>query len=339
MRSRTGQRGSILILTLWVLVFVTVFAVNIGLRIRQRATLVSRIEDRNQLHRCARAGVKKAIAVLRRDLTAHAQIYTSAGKAERHNNLEDFKDVMIGDRTVNVYYREGADSQDARRYGFEDEERKININRANRIVLRNIITLAAGLDEDRASVLAEAIIEWREYGQTQVEGFNSEGFYATLEYPYEIKDFEFEVPEELLLVRGFTPDIFRKLRPYITIWGDGQVNINTAPKPVLRALGLTPDVADKLLFVRQGVDETEATKDDYIFYKTFDIAVEMSAFVELTKDEVAQIDALNGLRLIKTNSQYFQIQSHAYTDPQRPEWTAVGVYDAVDNLLVYWREK
>lgn len=338
-RGLRRRHGSILILTLWVLVFLTVFAVNIGLRIRQRVTLISRIEDRSQLHRAVRAGVKKAVAVLRRDLSQHAQIYTSAGKAARHNNIFDFKDLTIGGRTVNVSYREGAAESGLQHFGIRDEERKININRANRIVLRNIITLAVGVDEDRAAVLAESIIEWREYGQTQVEGFNSEGYYATLQHPYEIKDFDFEVMEELLLVRGFTPDILQDLRPFITLYGDGQVNINTASRTVLRALGLSPEVADKLLFVRRGVDEEEATKDDYIFYKTFDVASEMAAFVELLPDEIAQLDALNGHRLINTNSRFFEIQSRAYTDPQRPERTVMAVYDSVDNLVVYWREK
>ncbi|MCA9394126.1 MAG: general secretion pathway protein GspK [Candidatus Omnitrophica bacterium] len=333
------RRGSILILTLWVLVFLTVFAVNIGLRIRQRVTLVSRIEDRSQLHRAARAGVKKAIAVLRRDLAQHAQIYTSAGKSARHNNIGDFKDLPIGGRTVNVSYREGPADSEGLQFGLRDEERKINLNRMNRIVLRNIITLAAGVEEDRAAILAEAVIEWREYGQTQAEGFNSEGFYGTLEYPYEIKDFDLEVIDELLLVRGFTPAILERLRPFVTLYGDGQVNINTASRTVLRALGLSPEVADKLLFVRRGVDETEATKDDYIFYKTFDVASEMAAFIELQPDEIAQLDALNGQRLIKTNSRYFEIQSRAYADPQRPERVVTAVYDSVDNLVVYWREK
>ncbi|MBZ0165682.1 MAG: general secretion pathway protein GspK [Candidatus Omnitrophica bacterium] len=339
-RFRSGNKtASILVLALWVVVFITVFAVNIGLRIRQRVTLVARIEDRSQLHQAVRAGIKKAIAVLRKDLEQHAQIYTSAGKASRHNNITDFKDIPIGGRTLNVFYREDDGGVVKKYYGFQDEERKININRANRIVLQNLMRVVAGTDEDAAVVLAESIIEWREFGQTQAEGFNSEGYYATLEYPYELKDFEFEVIDELMLVRGFTPDMYEKVRPYITIYGDGLVNINTAPQAVLLALGLSPAVAQKLLFVRRGVDELESTKDDYIFYKTFDVATEMTAFVELAEEEIAEIDALNIHRLIKTNSRYFQIQSRAYTDPQRPEWQARGVYDSTDNLVVYWREK
>lgn len=335
------HQGSVLILTLWAVTFLTIFSVNIGLKVRQRVTLISRVENRSQLHLLAQAGVKKSIAVLRRDLEQHAQIYTSLGKSRRHNNMDDFKDIHIDLGTVNVYYRTG-DQDDQNKlvhYGFLDEESKININRADRKTLQNLMLLTVAKEEDQAAVLAEAIIEWREFGQTQVEGFNSEGYYATLEFPYEIKDFEFEVIEELMLVRGFTPEIFNRLVPFITIYGDGLVNINTAPRIVLMALGLPGEVADKMISVRKGVDEEEATKDDYIFYKTFDIASEMSTFVDLRREEVTQVDQLNASRKIKTNSDYFLIQSHAYTDPQKPEKMVQSVYNAKDNLIIYWREK
>lgn len=340
-RSDRRQRGSILILTLWAITFLTIFSVNIGLKVRQRVTLVSRIENRSHLHSMAQAGVKKAIAVLRRDMEQHAQIYTSLGKSNRQNNLDDFKDIPVDRGTVNVYFRTGGPGDDTTtvNYGFQDEESKININRVDRKTLRNLMLLTVTKDEDQANALTEAIIEWREFGLTQAEGFNSEGYYATLEFPYEIKDYEFEVVEELMLVRGFTPQIFNRLLPFVTIYGDGLVNINTASKTVLMALGLPGDVADKVLAVRSGVDETEATKDDYIFYKTFDIATEMSTFVDLRKEEIVQIDQLNASRRIKTNSDYFLIHSHAYTDPQKPEKSVQSVYNAKDNLIVYWREK
>lgn len=341
-RSITNQqKGSILILTLWVLTFLTIFAVNIGLQIRQRVTFLARIENRSNMHFLAQAGIKKAIAILRQDLNQHAQIYTSLGKAVRHNNIDDFKDIKLGSGVFNVRYEVSdlAQPKKVKQYGFIDEERKININRANRQILKNLMLLVAVNDEDDASTLAEAIIEWREYGLTQITGFSSEGYYATLEHPYDVKDFEFEVIEELMLVRGFTPQIYERLLPYITIHGDGLVNINTASKAVLRILGLDEAVADKLIFVRKGVDETEFTEDDYIFYKTFDIASEVATFVELKKEEIQQIDALNVGKLIKTNSSYFTIESHAYVKLDQPEWTIRATYNARDNMIVYWREK
>ena len=48
----------------------------------------------------------------------------------------------------------------------------------------------------------------------------------------------------MYLIRGITAEIFKKLKPYITIYGDGQININTAGKEVLTALGLNDVLED-----------------------------------------------------------------------------------------------
>ena len=62
---------------------------------------------------------------------------------------------------------------------------------------------------------------------------------------------------ELRLVRGVTPELFYdKLREYITVHGDGRININTAPEKVLdAAVGIGyPELASKLVDYSKGVD-------------------------------------------------------------------------------------
>ena len=39
--------------------------------------------------------------------------------------------------------------------------------------------------------------------------------------------------DELLLVNGMTKDIFERIKDYVTVWGSGMVNINTAGREVL----------------------------------------------------------------------------------------------------------
>ena len=53
-------------------------------------------------------------------------------------------------------------------YGVVDEERKININTTSHQILKRIIQIRTSLEEEMASSLAEAIIDWREYGSKQV---------------------------------------------------------------------------------------------------------------------------------------------------------------------------
>ena len=126
---------------------------------------------------------------------------------------------------------------------IEDEERKINLNKlvgsnriapdANRLpVFRRLLELLA---IDRS--VADAVIDWMDVDETPAGvGGAESSYYMSLRYPYKCKNDFFDTVEELRLVRGVTPDIFEKLRPYVTVYSSGRVNINTAPKTVIMAL-------------------------------------------------------------------------------------------------------
>ena len=58
---------------------------------------------------------------------------------------------------------------------------------------------------------------------------------------------------ELALVKGYSPEVMAKLRPFITAFSDGLININNAPKEVLMALSedITGDMADAVIDYRK----------------------------------------------------------------------------------------
>lgn len=57
--------------------------------------------------------------------------------------------------------------------------------------------------------------------------------------------------EELLGVKGMTPESFGRLRPYLTCVGDGKIDINTAPQTVLQSLSEQIDAPLAEMIVRQ----------------------------------------------------------------------------------------
>jgi type II secretory pathway component PulK len=57
---------------------------------------------------------------------------------------------------------------------------------------------------------------------------------------------EFSRVEEAQYVKGMTPEIFARARPYLTLMGTGQVNLNMAPRPVLLSL---PGISDEAVAV------------------------------------------------------------------------------------------
>ena len=79
-RTLYKNRASILILVLWIIGLLSLFAVQIGLIIRQRIQLLSRTEQNQKLRFLTQVGIKKGIAALRMDLRENSDAYTPYGK-------------------------------------------------------------------------------------------------------------------------------------------------------------------------------------------------------------------------------------------------------------------
>ena len=335
---RYNSRGSILLMALWILGLLVVFSVHIGLKLRQRITLLSTIESRSRLRHISEAGVKKAVAALRYDLGKSGGFYTPYGKFYRHNSQERFKDIPLGNGSYSIEYSSFEGKGFKRRFGFVDEERKLNINLAHFKEIEKLISRVTALTENEAQVLALSIIEWRELGDTELEGFFSDDYYATQKDPYEPKNAQFEFLDELKLVRNVTHTVFGQLKPFITVYGNGSVNINTASPQVLYAIGFTDELIEKILFVRNGADGNPNTVDDYVFMRTYDVASEMRSFVKLSTEEVGLIDAINNLGKISTNSFYYNIASISQLGADKRQMRVETVYNSVMNRFEYWRE-
>ncbi|MBF0619208.1 MAG: general secretion pathway protein GspK, partial [Candidatus Omnitrophica bacterium] len=197
-----------------------------------------------------------------------------------------------------------------------------------------------GVSDNDAKQLADNIIDWRDIGRHEVTGFFSDDYYKNLEFPYEMKDAPYERPDELLLIKGMSAAMYEKIAPYITVAGDGRVNVNTASFNILVALGLDAAVAEKVLQARRGPDGIEATKDDHIFYKTFDIASEVGAVVKLDEKESRQIDALNKMGLLGADSFEYSFRSQVRASGSSGETkTIFCMINALNNKIDYWYEK
>jgi general secretion pathway protein K len=57
--------------------------------------------------------------------------------------------------------------------------------------------------------------------------------------------------DELAAVKGITPEVLRRLRPFLTCLGDGRINVNAAPKLVIESLSEQIDGALAQMIVNQ----------------------------------------------------------------------------------------
>jgi general secretion pathway protein K len=122
-----------------------------------------------------------------------------------------------------------------------DENGKIDLNQADPALLTALIQGAGGIEQQAdAARLASAIADWRDPDPlTQVSGGAEDPDYASAGLPYGAKDAEFESVAELEQVLGFTPALYAKLEPYLTVYsGRSQPDPAFAAAPVLDAMGL-----------------------------------------------------------------------------------------------------
>jgi len=329
-----NRSSSILALTLWALGFLSVMGLILGTGVRQKMSLVKSLTFRNNLHYIADAGIKRAVFELQRDVTLEDSLRESWS-----SNPALFKDIRVGLGNFNVYYvflnRDGSREQI---FGIVDEERKINLNTAKLAVIKSIIEQVLEYDESRAEELAASIVDWRDSDNSLSIPIGSaeDRYYQSLRQPYDCKDYRFEVFEELLLVKGMDVCAYEGLKDFITIFGDGKININTAPRQILLALGIRDAVVEKILLFRAGEDGKEATQDDNIFDTPSNIVARLSQFESLSPDEVSSLSNLVARGVFSTSSYNFMINSQAAIGENLKRQIVCVVNKDGDTL--YWRQ-
>jgi len=170
---------------------------------------------------------------------------------------------------------------------------------------RRLLTI---LEQDE--LLAEGLADWID-GDDEPRPAGGEGidYYQHLPRPYMAKNNYLHTSEELLMVKGYTPEIFKAIAPFITVYSsDGYININTAQKEVLMALSedVTEDLAQRIIDFRN--DTPFHDKSDIMRVSGFEslgftlqnrITVDSSIFrifaVARTADAVREVEAVTEL--------------------------------------------
>ncbi len=143
----------------------------------------------------------------------------------------------------------------------------VNKNTPNSVMVDRFYRLFVALELDNIGDPAEltaALIDWLDSGDTPYPMIYTDGtdipvagaettYYRGLSQPYAIKNGQLETLEELALVKGFTPEVLRRVTPHVGLQEHIAVNINTASAEVLKALNLQIDngVAEALINYRQ----------------------------------------------------------------------------------------
>jgi type II secretory pathway component PulK len=129
-------------------------------------------------------------------------------------------------------------------YRVTDEESRLNLNAATPDRVERLLQ-ALGIDKIERDKINDSLQDWRDANEEhRINGAESEDTYLQLPLPYRSKNAALDSIRELLQVKGVTSAIFNGvdgkpgLAAYVTVKSPGQVNLNTAPCVVLKALAL-----------------------------------------------------------------------------------------------------
>jgi general secretion pathway protein K len=228
MRGPSRQRGVALVLVVWVAVILSVIAASFIMERRTEAMIVLNSISLARTQSAADAGVNRAVS-------------------EAYRNDPNATDAWKRDGMPHDFTFEGM----AVRVEMRDESAKIDVNTASDALLRGLL-LSIGLQDDEASRILDAILDWRDADSLRRPNGPEEPEYRAAGLQYKPGNAPFQALEELQLVLGMRPEIYRRLAPLVTVYSRlPGVNPQVASREVLLAIpGLTSDVVDNYIAQR-----------------------------------------------------------------------------------------
>lgn len=228
MTARRRERGVALVLVLWVAVLLTVIASSFIMERRTEALIIHNSASLARAEAAANAGVWRAVHELYRG--------------------ENSPDPWRRDGVPHEWSFEGVPV----RVEVLDESAKIDLNTAVEPLLRGLL-VSAGLKDDEATRLLDAILDWRDPDSLKRPNGAEEADYRGAGLTYKPANSAFQAIEELQLVLGMRPDIYRRLAGSITVFSrQAGVNAQLASRDVLLAIpGVTAEVVDEFIAQRE----------------------------------------------------------------------------------------
>jgi general secretion pathway protein K len=242
-----AEKGVILIALLWILTALSVIALSFSKECFVEVAAARNTQSLETSYFAARAGISVALYQL---LLKRQPLVQSAGSQDSVDSLD-------------LGYTTGTFGGAEYRVDIQDESGKIYLNSVQEPQLRLLVE-ACGIPKPDSDIITDSIMDWRTSASAQPRANGAkDDYYQTLNPPYKCKSGNFDTNEELLLVRGVTPEYFyghperaqdgsiyyryglsRCLTAYTS--GGNSININFAPLPVLLSTGLSPEAAQTI---------------------------------------------------------------------------------------------
>jgi general secretion pathway protein K len=134
---------------------------------------------------------------------------------------------------------------------IQDEAGRIDVNYANRDLLRDVFK-AAGAPAQDADALADRVADWRAPGSAHNLNGATADDYRRAGDSYVPRGRPFQSTGEVGLVMGMTPALFARIEPALTVYSHSpNFDMRAAPREVLMAIpGMDETKADQMVSYR-----------------------------------------------------------------------------------------
>ena len=335
-------------ISLWILAILVVFAVGLGHRAVIGLRLSRYQRDRVKAEYLAKAGIHKAILELQND--AQENDYDALNESWA-DNQEAFAKIILDENqneftTISYSIKQG--DQEETKFGMTDEEGRININTADRVLLKHLF-MAQNLPEPDAVAIADIIFRWIDVAPDNQPG---EGVF---------KNEPLKITEEILLILAYfyqkegsedyqkegrqdsqeeAQGLFALINDAITVNGL-KANINTASGNVLQAIFYSAvDALNRSDITYAHADSLISKIIDFRNTVPFEDSATILSSLRgfktglTTEEETIMNQAVNNFSVQSNN---FRIEVKAHINQSARKFTAV-VKRGTAAEIVYWQQ-
>jgi type II secretory pathway component PulK len=338
MKRTARQRGVALLLVLWAFMILGVLAMDFGRYMRDDAMAAVNFAEETQGYYAAVAAINRQLFEAANRLNGIVPEGVQAPTGDDAGDDEE-DDLMPTDGEWHQGTFHGASYEvravdecgriainplalKAGQAGGENERERLKRIVTNVMYGPNQTSGKSQREAQDVDAIVDAIIDWVDPDHQTTNGAERDWYRANRDY--EPKDGFFDSPDELLLVRGVTADLFYGidgrpgLRDVISVACRGEeraeaLNAKTVTAPVLEvAFGLDPQEAADLIEQRKGADG--------------------ETFIPILQSAVAARDPAMAERVVWEAARIVSVEARADTSRERNQSTVEALVDLTDEV-------
>jgi general secretion pathway protein K len=334
--TKRSERGVVLLLVLWVFMTLGVLALDFSSEMRDDAGATMNLAEQTRVYYAAVAGMNRALYenTLERKKNPNG-VLTANAHADPSKDEQDFDGDGKSDTTVykpdSMWHPSSDDPPDVGwfegmrvsvRMTGEDGRIPLNVDLTEDTtlfteILRHVVTnlvrggnQTTGVDKDTETdieTIVDSILDWRDCDdEERLNGAESK-YYGGLARPYAAKNGFFDSPDELMRIKGVTPEIFfghdgmPGLADVFTAYPRGEAIL-------INASQITPDTARALV-----ADPTAIETQDFLARRKDDPV----GFTVWLQGEIDQAIPGLGERIRVEEPKYVRVEARADTQGTR----------------------